>query len=110
MRPTPSHKGTASFTATYFVNSLDQCQLSCNTTYHQYVYAVDSGFLPIELIVTAELPYFTAVYRLCILLVFSLHILLTMDGHRNLNVPHQLSSWYPDDQNVAWDNRAEIPD
>jgi len=64
MRPTPSLKGTASFTASYFVYSLDQCQLSCNTTYHQYVYAVDSGFLPIEQIVPAELPYLTAAYRL----------------------------------------------
>ena len=54
----------SAFTVSYFVYSLDQCQLSCNTTYHQYVYAVDSEFLSIEQMVPAELPYITAACRL----------------------------------------------
>jgi hypothetical protein len=32
--------------------------------YHQYVYDVESGFLPVEQIVPAELSYITAAYRL----------------------------------------------
>jgi hypothetical protein len=63
LRQNPFLKGTAFCIVLNCVYSLDQVQLLCNTTYHQYVYAVYSGSLSVEQMVPAEFPSFSADYR-----------------------------------------------
>jgi len=63
LRQNPFLKSTAFCIVLNCVYSLDQVQLLCNTTYHQYVYAVYSGSLSVEQMVPAEFPSFSAYYR-----------------------------------------------
>lgn len=62
-RQPPSLKDKAFYIVLNCVYNLDQFQTSCNTTYHQYVYAIYSGSLSVEQIVPAEFPRITADYR-----------------------------------------------
>ena len=63
LRQPLSVKGSASSNVLNFVYNLDQFELSCNTTYNQYVYAVNSESLSVEQIALATFPSITADYR-----------------------------------------------